>query len=140
MGILSAMRVIDHAVLTTADGGTSTVTLAVTVPWLRGEPVYHVFHGDGGVLSFHRSYTRADVIGWPNQRHPGRYRHPRPAAAALEDFRLTVDQLRATVAPGHGSSGPAESADTVRLTAEPPHSAERATGSAGPHRRGNIVA
>ncbi len=108
MGNLGVMRVIDHALVTATDGETSSVTLAVTVPWLRGQPVYHVFHRADGVLTFHRSYTRADVIGWPNQRRPGRYRHPQPAAAAVEDFRVTVDGLRSAAAAD--SAGPSDAA------------------------------
>ncbi len=135
------MRVIDHALVATADGETSTVTLAVTVPWFRGQPVYHVFHRDGGVLTFHRSYTRADEIGWPNQRRPGRYRHPHPAAAALEDFRVTVDGLRSGAALGQNCSAPVESADTVGEAAPGVRQHDdRATGSDGRRRRGTSVA
>ena len=134
------MRVIDHALVPGMDGEASTVTLAVTVPWFRGQPVYHVFHRDAGVLAFHRSYTKADVIGWPNQRRPGKYRHPQPAIAAMEDFRVTVDALRAAAGPAMDSES-SPTVPTASPATAPPTDEWLGSSAVPPHRsRGSSVA
>ncbi|MGS0688488.1 hypothetical protein ACVBEQ_25620 [Nakamurella sp. GG22] len=101
MFLLSAIRrfagtrVVETATLTRGTDDTHVLTLSVTVSPLRAEAVYHVYHRENGVLAFHRSYTRGDVIRWPSGRHPGRYQYPDPRAAAEEDYRISVESLTA---------------------------------------------
>ena len=88
-------RVVDTVMLARTAEDTHVLTLSVSKSPLRKDDVYHVYHRENGVLAFHRSYTRGDVITWPNGRHPGRYQYPDPSAAAEEDYRITLESLSA---------------------------------------------
>ncbi len=88
-------RVVETVTLVRTAEDSHVLTLSVSVSPLRKDDVYHVYHRENGVLAFHRSYTRGDVITWPNGRHPGRYQYPDPEAAAQEDYRVTVESLTA---------------------------------------------
>jgi hypothetical protein len=88
-------RVVETVTLARTAEDTHVLTLSVSVSPLRKDDVYHVHDREKGILAFHRSYTRGDVIAWPGGRHPGRHRYPDPQAAAEEDYRITVEALAA---------------------------------------------
>ncbi len=86
------MRIINRCTLH-RDGAHTEVTLAARRAALSHRLTYHVYQRKNGVLTFHRSYVRAEVIGWPGERCPGRYACPDPGTAALDDYHLTVNAL-----------------------------------------------